>query len=68
MEGLWEMGETDEPRFSVVWRGYARTQVDEAVRTVADRTGDEATGATPVGEFDVVPRGYDRKEVERLRR
>lgn len=64
------MGETDGPRFGVVWRGYDRAQVDEAVRTAADppaadRTADEATSATPVWEFDVVPRGYDRHEVER---
>lgn len=74
MEGLWEPGGATgaEPPFSVVWRGYDRRQVDEAVRAIQASPGkylDEVFPEPEPGrgggpEFDVVLRGYNRHEVD----
>jgi cell division septum initiation protein DivIVA len=87
MEDLWQTGgaPTDGPRFSVVWRGYDRHQVEEYVQQLQNAAARPAD-AEPVDRelssidqqlaeffakeeaprmFDVVLRGYDRKEVDR---
>jgi hypothetical protein len=68
VDGLWEPdgGATGaEPPFSVVWRGYDRRQVDEAVRAMQASPGKYIDEVFPDGPlFDVVFRGYDRHEVE----
>jgi cell division septum initiation protein DivIVA len=85
MDELWQTGSAEGPRFSVVWRGYDRHQVDEYVRQLqigAARpvaAADDDRELSPIDQqlaeffgresasrpFDVVLRGYDRKEVER---
>ena len=86
MEELWQTGgaSTEGPRFSVVWRGYDRHQVEEYVRRLqnaAARPADTERAdreLSPIDQqlaeffakeaprtFDVVLRGYDRKEVDR---
>jgi cell division septum initiation protein DivIVA len=64
MEGLWETAAA-EPRFSVVWRGYDRRQVDERVRALGSYGDESGQNITAQGRFDVVLRGYDRGEVDR---
>lgn len=70
MDELWEPdGPAGAPRFSVVWRGYDRGQVDEGVRAMLSSPGkylDEVFPG-PGGNglvFDVVLRGYNRHEVD----
>lgn len=75
MDGMWDPDRepADPPRFSVVWRGYDRHQVDECVRALRASPGRPlsegfSASATAVPEFDVVLRGYDRHEVEQYLR
>jgi cell division septum initiation protein DivIVA len=86
MEELWQTGgtSTEGPRFSVVWRGYDRHQVDAYVQQLLNAAARPADAErddrelSPIDQqlaeffakespqmFDVVLRGYDRKEVDR---
>jgi hypothetical protein len=69
VNGLWEPDRAagEAPRFSVVWRGYDRHQVDECVRAMLNSPGKSLTEVFPEGNgplFDVVLRGYARHEVD----
>lgn len=81
MEELWERP-AEGPRFGVVWRGYDRHQVDEYIQSLST-TNRSAAEERPVDDidvrlteiskgpgmlFDVVLRGYDRREAERFDR
>ena len=48
------------PDFTVVLRGYDRTQVDQAI----SRLLSSPPGSFVVPEFDIVMRGYERTQVD----
>jgi DivIVA domain-containing protein len=56
-----EQAHDDRPSFTVRWRGYERTQVQQWIARLADGSW---LGERP--EFTIVLRGYDRDEVDRF--